>query len=306
MDSEFSERSWQSPDGLELYFREYPGGGSDKVPVLCLHGLTRNSRDFDALAPHIASRGHRVIVPDMRGRGQSAYADDSSTYAVPTYIADVMALCEELQVKRFISIGTSMGGLMTMLIAQFAPDRIAGAVINDIGPVVDPLSRTDHQRIATRPTSEVHAVDGASDPVEGSVRVSLSWRARRGRCLGDGLVRGAVAGRQHRIAIAEQRLRRVGARARRRTLRFRSALRAPRNPAFGRSAAHRPPACSSCNGRVDIMKEFVILTFVGLTLAGFCLGLVLDDGGSPTLPATLLGVGLWLTLVGAVGFPPRR
>ena len=138
MDSEFSERSWQSPDGLELYFREYAGDGSDKVPVLCLHGLTRNSRDFDALAPHIASRGHRVIVPDMRGRGQSAYADDSSTYAVPTYIADVMALCEELQVKRFISIGTSMGGLMTMLIAQFAPDRIAGAVINDIGPVVDP------------------------------------------------------------------------------------------------------------------------------------------------------------------------
>lgn len=138
MDSEFSERSWQSPDGLELYFRDYAGDQTDKVPVICLHGLTRNSRDFDALAPHIASRGHRVIVPDMRGRGQSAYAEDSSTYAVPTYIADVIALCEQEQVKRFISIGTSMGGLMTMLIAQFAPDRIAGAVINDIGPVVDP------------------------------------------------------------------------------------------------------------------------------------------------------------------------
>lgn len=138
MDSEFSERSWQSPDGLELYFRDYAGDDAGKVPVVCLHGLTRNSRDFDALAPHIAGLGHRVIVPDMRGRGQSAYAEDSMSYAVPTYIADVMALLAQEGVERFVSIGTSMGGLMTMLIAQFASARIAGAVINDIGPVVDP------------------------------------------------------------------------------------------------------------------------------------------------------------------------
>lgn len=135
MDSDFSERSWQSPDGLELYFRDYAGDG---LPVLCLHGLTRNSRDFEGLAPFIAAKGHRVIVPDMRGRGQSAYADDSSTYAVPTYIADVMALLDQEGIDRFVSIGTSMGGLMTMLIAQFAPHKLAGAVINDIGPVVDP------------------------------------------------------------------------------------------------------------------------------------------------------------------------
>ncbi|MBX7532125.1 alpha/beta hydrolase [Qipengyuania sp. 1XM1-15A] len=135
MDSDFSERSWQSPDGLELYFRDYAG---DKLPVLCLHGLTRNSRDFEGLAPFVAEKGHRVIVPDMRGRGQSAYADDSATYAVPTYIADVMALLEQEGIDRFVSIGTSMGGLMTMLIAQLAPQRLAGALINDIGPVVDP------------------------------------------------------------------------------------------------------------------------------------------------------------------------
>ena len=142
MDNEFSERSWQSPDGLELYFRDYAGdggeAGGEKLPVICLHGLTRNSRDFEELAPHIAGQGHRVIVPDMRGRGQSAYAEDSATYAVPTYIADVMALLAQEGIERFVSIGTSMGGLMTMLIAQFAPGRIAGAVINDIGPVVDP------------------------------------------------------------------------------------------------------------------------------------------------------------------------
>ena len=138
MDSEFSEGGWQSPDGLDLYFRDYAGDGSGRTPVVCLHGLTRNSRDFEGLAPHIASRGHRVLVPDMRGRGQSAYAEDSKTYAVPTYIADVMALLAQEGVERFVAVGTSMGGIMTMLIAQFAPDRIAGAVINDIGPVVDP------------------------------------------------------------------------------------------------------------------------------------------------------------------------
>ncbi|MBX7456832.1 alpha/beta hydrolase [Qipengyuania sp. 1NDH17] len=138
MDSEFSEASWQSPDGLELYFRNYAGDDSGKVPVVCLHGLTRNSRDFEGLAPHIAGLGHRVIVPDMRGRGQSAYAEDSASYAVPTYIADVMALLAQEGIERFVSVGTSMGGLMTMLIAQFAPGKIAGAVINDIGPVVDP------------------------------------------------------------------------------------------------------------------------------------------------------------------------
>ena len=141
MDSEFGERSWQSPDGLELYFRDYAAGGDTgeggKPPVLCLHGLTRNSRDFERLAPHIASQGHRVIVPDMRGRGQSAYAEDSSTYAVPNYIADVMALLRQEEVERVVSIGTSMGGIMTMLIAQFAPQTIAAAVINDIGPAVD-------------------------------------------------------------------------------------------------------------------------------------------------------------------------
>ena len=142
MTSDFAERSWHSPDGLELYFRDYApadrGEGSGKTPVICLHGLTRNSRDFDSLAPHIAGQGHRVIAPDMRGRGESAYAEDSATYAVPNYIGDVLALLEQEGIARAIFIGTSMGGLMTMLLAQMAPDRIAGAVLNDIGPVVDP------------------------------------------------------------------------------------------------------------------------------------------------------------------------
>lgn len=137
MDSEFSERSWQSAEGLTLYFRDY-GEANERPPVLCLHGLTRNSRDFEGVAPYIASKGWRVIVPDMRGRGKSDYAEDSATYAVPNYIGDVLGLLQQEKIERFVSVGTSMGGLMTMLIAQAMPQLIAGALLNDIGPVVDP------------------------------------------------------------------------------------------------------------------------------------------------------------------------
>lgn len=137
MDSDHIERSWQSPDGLTLFFRDYPGDGGDKLPVLCLHGLTRNSRDFELLAPHIAAQGHRVLALDMRGRGNSDYAKDSMTYQLPTYIGDVMALLEQEGIDRFISIGTSMGGLMTMVLGGLMPDRVAGALLNDIGPEVE-------------------------------------------------------------------------------------------------------------------------------------------------------------------------
>ncbi len=145
MNTDFSERSWQSTEGLTLYFRDY-GEANDRPPVVCLHGLTRNSRDFEDVAAHIASQGWRVIVPDMRGRGKSDYADDSATYAVPNYIGDVLGLLAQEGIERFVSVGTSMGGLMTMLIAQGMPDRIAGALLNDIGPVVDP---TGIQKIRT-------------------------------------------------------------------------------------------------------------------------------------------------------------
>jgi pimeloyl-ACP methyl ester carboxylesterase len=140
MDKPYSEKSWQSPDGLTLYFRDYPSrvpDCEDRPPVLCLHGLTRNGRDFEQLAVHLAAKGWRVLAPDMRGRGNSDYASDSATYAVPNYVADVMALLEQEAIDRFVAIGTSMGGLMTMMLATLVPDRIAGAVLNDVGPVVE-------------------------------------------------------------------------------------------------------------------------------------------------------------------------
>lgn len=136
-DKPFSHKHWQSADGLALHFRDY-AGASDRLPVVCLHGLTRNARDFELLAPHLQAQGRRVIVPEMRGRGRSAYAADAASYAVPTYIADLLALLDQEGIERFIGIGTSMGGLMIMGLAALNPDRIAGFALNDVGPVVEP------------------------------------------------------------------------------------------------------------------------------------------------------------------------
>ena len=140
MAESFTTSRWDSADGLSLHYRDYPADeaneGSDKPPVLCLHGLTRNARDFDDLAQHV-SHAHRVIVPDMRGRGSSDYSPDASTYNPQQYVEDVERLLEELAIDRFIAIGTSLGGLMTMLLGQAHPGRIAGAVLNDIGPAIE-------------------------------------------------------------------------------------------------------------------------------------------------------------------------
>lgn len=137
IDKSFIHQHWQSADGLTLHFRDYPGHADNRPPVVCLHGLTRNARDFESLAPHIAAQGWRVLAPEMRGRGRSGYAPDPASYAVPTYVADLMALLAQEDIDRFVAIGTSMGGLMTMAMAALSPDRIAGVVLNDVGPVVE-------------------------------------------------------------------------------------------------------------------------------------------------------------------------
>ncbi|WP_108791573.1 alpha/beta fold hydrolase [Erythrobacter sp. Alg231-14] len=138
MANAYEDATWTSADGLTLYYRDYAGpDGYDGPPVLCMHGLTRNSRDFADVAEHIAAT-RRVIVPEMRGRGQSDYAPDSSTYNPMQYVADVEVLLTEQGIDRFICVGTSMGGLMTMLMAAAKPGRIAAVVMNDIGPEINP------------------------------------------------------------------------------------------------------------------------------------------------------------------------
>jgi len=140
--SQFEDRFWSSRDGLRLHYRDYNGGsGADssavRPPVLCLPGLTRNARDFERLAARLTP-GWRVLCPDMRGRGDSAYAKDSATYQPAQYVEDLEALFEQAGIARFVAIGTSLGGLLTMLLAWRGADRVAGAVLNDIGPELDP------------------------------------------------------------------------------------------------------------------------------------------------------------------------
>jgi pimeloyl-ACP methyl ester carboxylesterase len=132
----WEDRSWTSGDGLKLHFRDYAGSAA-RPPVLCLPGLTRNARDFEDLAARLAGEW-RVICPDMRGRGDSDYARDPMTYTPAHYVADVEALLAAEGIERFIAIGTSLGGLMTMMLAAANPARIAAAVINDVGPEIEP------------------------------------------------------------------------------------------------------------------------------------------------------------------------
>jgi pimeloyl-ACP methyl ester carboxylesterase len=137
MAAAYEDRYWTSSDGLNLHYRNYPGPeGSAKLPVLCMHGLTRNARDFGALAEVLATT-RRVIVPEMRGRGMSDYAKDSDTYSPVTYVGDVEKLLAEQGIERFAVVGTSMGGLMTMLMAAAKPGRMSAVVMNDIGPEVE-------------------------------------------------------------------------------------------------------------------------------------------------------------------------
>ena len=136
--AEFEDRHWTSGDGLRLHYRDYSSAGAgpvDKAPVVCIPGLTRNARDFEALAATLAQR-RRVLCLDLRGRGDSAYAKDPATYTPLTYAADLAALLEQAEIARFVAIGTSLGGLVTMLYAAGHPDRLAGAVFNDVGPEV--------------------------------------------------------------------------------------------------------------------------------------------------------------------------
>ncbi len=129
---DFEDRFWWSQDGLRLHYREF-AGGEGRPPILCLPGLTRNIRDFEGVAERLAGQW-RVICVELRGRGESAYAKDPMTYVPLTYLQDLERLITELELERFICLGTSLGGLMTMLLAATGNERIAGALINDIGP----------------------------------------------------------------------------------------------------------------------------------------------------------------------------
>ena len=133
--TDFKDCYWSSRDGLKLHYRDYPGR-EDRPPVLCLPGLTRNARDFGELAAHLCGEW-RVLCPDMRGRGDSAYAKDSASYNPMQYVDDVALMLEAAGIDRVVIIGTSLGGLMTMAMAMTMPQLIVAAALNDIGPQIE-------------------------------------------------------------------------------------------------------------------------------------------------------------------------
>jgi pimeloyl-ACP methyl ester carboxylesterase len=119
-------------DNIRIFFEETGTG----APILCLSGLTRNSRDFSFFAPHATDL--RMIAMDYRGRGRSEYDPNYSNYNVPREAQDVIELLDHLGLQKVSILGTSRGGLIAMALAASHPDRLAGVVLNDVGPVIEP------------------------------------------------------------------------------------------------------------------------------------------------------------------------
>ena len=131
----WADRYWTSADGIKLHYRDY-AGPHERPPILCIPGLTRNARDFEPVVDRHAG-AWRVLAVDLRGRGGSGYDPDPANYAPQVYVSDIMKMLDQLGIADAVFIGTSLGGLCTMLLAATDNERIAGAVLNDIGPVID-------------------------------------------------------------------------------------------------------------------------------------------------------------------------
>lgn len=130
----YREHVFTAADGTPLYARDYgsPGG---LTPAVCLPGLTRNAKDFETIAPELA-RQRRVVALDFRGRGRSGRADPA-TYRPDQEVADTLLVLDQLGIRRFAIIGTSRGGIVAMVMAVRALERMAGVLFNDIGPQID-------------------------------------------------------------------------------------------------------------------------------------------------------------------------
>ena len=130
-----ADRYWNSDDGLRLHYRDYEGP-RDKPPILCIPGLTRNARDFEPVAERYGG-DWRVIAVDLRGRGGSEHDPKAHRYQPAVYVADLLKLLDQLGIADAVFFGTSLGGICTMLLASTDAERIAGAMLNDIGPEID-------------------------------------------------------------------------------------------------------------------------------------------------------------------------
>lgn len=178
----FQEHYFRASDGLKLYARSYGldnGQHRKRIPIVCLPGLTRNSRDFRSLAAYLASPeggAHAVIALDYRGRGQSDRDENKDRYTIAIEAEDVVTACMHFNVERATFIGTSRGGLILHHLVGTAPALISCAVLNDIGPAIELgglLKIRDYLNAATRPQSwpaapaHLRAVHGAEFPILG-------------------------------------------------------------------------------------------------------------------------------------------
>lgn len=186
-----------SSDGLRLFGRHYAGNEA-KPLCLCLHGLTRNSRDFDDFAPILAEHGFPVLALDMRGRGESEYAENTATYSMETYVRDCLGWLDHFQVGSAVWIGSSMGGGISMYAGAVAPDRVRGLILNDIAPEIDPKGVENIRKIAgkggpVRSWSDAarrcRDVNGHVHPDEDSDDFWLTFARRTHRQTGPGKFR---------------------------------------------------------------------------------------------------------------------
>lgn len=157
------ERRFCAQDGLSLFYREWPGPAKSGTPLLCLSGLSRNSKDFHTLAER-ESRRRRVVALDYRGRGKSAYAADWRSYNPYVYLSDIGHLLAVAGLHRICVVGTSLGGLLAMGMGVTNPMNLAGVVVNDVGPqlergsldtLVQLLGRDDPQPDLTAATASL-------------------------------------------------------------------------------------------------------------------------------------------------------
>ncbi len=166
----FTSQYYTSHDGLKLHYRDYAGPATARLTVICIPGLTRNARDFEDLAPHLAQT-YRVLSPDLRGRGLSEYAKDPFTYTPPHYVRDIAALMDATGQKQVALIGTSLGGIVSMVLCAIMPQRILGVVLNDVGPEIDPagLSRIGSYLGKNKPVASWEEAAAAIKELDGKI-----------------------------------------------------------------------------------------------------------------------------------------
>jgi pimeloyl-ACP methyl ester carboxylesterase len=188
-----------APDGLKLHVRDYGDRRSRRLPVVCLPGLSRTWEDFDVLASAVAAdtpAPRRVLALDYRGRGLSDYDRNPKNYAIAVELADVIAVLVACGAMPAVIVGTSRGGLLAMALAAKQPGAIAGAVLNDIGPVIEAqgaMRIKDYVGKLTEPRSFeegaeiLRRISGGQFPTLGTadwlVAAKRSWREQEGRLV---------------------------------------------------------------------------------------------------------------------------